>query len=78
MTFHTSVNANESQARLRLTQGERADLEERIRNALSYMAPKKIAQYLGVSLGEVERVRDNTARYRIKDLRDTVPQRRVG
>lgn len=78
MTYRAVVHANESQACLRLTQGERADLDERIRNALGYMAPGKIAQYLGVPLDHVEGIRAKTAYYRVKDLRHRVAARRVG
>jgi hypothetical protein len=72
VTWHTPINAGESQACLRLTQGEVSDLNERIRVALGYMDPPKIAQYLGVSVYHVETIRNHTPYRRIKGLRDQV------
>lgn len=68
--YRGPIHPEESRACLRLTQGEQADLDERIRNALGYMDPPKIAQCLGVSIGHVLDMRNRTPYYRIKGLRD--------
>jgi hypothetical protein len=78
VNWHAPINAGESRANLELDKLDRRELDEKIRTALGYMRPERIANYLGVSLAYVHEVRDHTPYYRVKDLRDRVPQRRVG
>lgn len=64
----------EARAQLHMTPQDEAELNERIRVALGYMAPAKIANYLAVPLSRVEEVRNHTPYFRIKGLRDVVKQ----
>lgn len=51
---------------------DRAEMNERIRNALGYMAPGKIANVFGVTPEYVDRIKSKTPYRRIKGLRDVV------
>jgi hypothetical protein len=72
--WYAPVIRNEARAQLHMTAQDEAELNERIRVALGYMAPAKIANYLGVTLHRVEEVRNRTPYFRIKGLRDQVKQ----
>lgn len=57
---------------LQLDRRDQLELDERIRVALGYMQPARIANYLAVPISRVERVRNDTPYFRIKGLRDRV------